>query len=526
LLDPLAISIWDLTTLAEHRPCDIESERFSDLVELRIGDSGRLLALYQHPEDDSERPSQVRVVTLPECKEVFSRQIPPDRARRPPALMMSSDGGRLGVYTRNGFDLWDTGDGVPYHIPSRLRRLPFALSPDGARIVTLDVDRSRPEARPVYRIIRVADGTIEEDIYHGVGSSSDPLEWIRPGLLVVRGWVDVNTDPPTYRAVPDAMPDDIALSPDGRLYASLNAPVLEVRNARTDALVAQTEVDGIDYIGFNASSDAVVATGVSARTVSTWLFRANGPYVTIPDSNMPERLDFDPESGALLAIGGEDIHRWKMPGPGSGNRPILLEPLPRPVVPSPPDPETSDKRTVAGRDVGRTGMTALIIQGNPRNGTRRGTRRYVELWLGNEMKNDLEVRSTLDSEMYGYVRFSGNDEFLILGERDGILLFKVPTLEAIEVNNIYHRGTVQGGVQSDGRRIVTMSSDLSIRVWDVATELVVSQLTAPRPYDALALSADGRWLAGLARDRTIDVWALAPVDLMAQACRWLEPPCP
>lgn len=534
LLYPLAISVWDLTTLTEHRPCDVGSESFADLAELRIADGGRRLALYHHADGNGDRPSRVRLVSVPDCKEEFIREIPANLARTPPALMMSSDGGRLGVYAGDGFHLWDVEDGARYHIPRRPRRVPYALSPDGTRVVTLDVDRSQSKPRRVYRIIRVSDSTVEEDIDHGVGIVSDPLSWMDAGLLVKGGWVDVDAGPPTYRAVKDADYDAIALSPDGRLYATLNAPVLEVRDAGTDKPVARTEVNGIDQVGFTASGDAVVATGTYTRAVSAWHFRANGPYVTIPTSSAPDHIAFDSESGALLAIGGGDVQRWRMPGPGSGDRPIPLDPLPRPDLPAPVSPQATDGRTIAGVDIGRTGLTALVIEGNPLNGTRAGPRRYVELWLGDDKKTALEVQATLDMKMYGYVRFGGNDQYLLVGAQNGIRLFNVPPpeeisvkdIEEINVSDIYHRDAVQAGVRLDGERIVTMSSDLSIRVWDVGTKLMTSQLAASRSYGALALSGDGRWLAGLARDRTIDVWALAPTDLLAQACRWLEPPCP
>ena len=41
-----------------------------------------------------------------------------------------------------------------------------------------------------------------------------------------------------------------------------------------------------------------------------------------------------------------------------------------------------------------------------------------------------------------------------------------------------------------------------------------------------ALSDDGRWLATLHDRNLIDLYALSPPDLIAQACRWLNDPSP
>ena len=98
------------------------------------------------------------------------------------------------------------------------------------------------------------------------------------------------------------------------------------------------------------------------------------------------------------------------------------------------------------------------------------------------------------------------------------------TLETVAT--LYHANAVLAAVQADGLRAVTMGADGGMRVWVLATGVEITRLAADRPARALALSNNGRWLAALTGENRIDLWALAPIDLIAQSCRWLDPPCP
>ena len=94
------------------------------------------------------------------------------------------------------------------------------------------------------------------------------------------------------------------------------------------------------------------------------------------------------------------------------------------------------------------------------------------------------------------------------------------------MTTLYHRDAAAAGIRADGAQAVTAARNNEVRLWDVASGLELTRLTADQLPRALALSPDGRWLATLSGDRDIGLYALRPDDLIAQACRWLDAPCP
>jgi len=71
-----------------------------------------------------------------------------------------------------------------------------------------------------------------------------------------------------------------------------------------------------------------------------------------------------------------------------------------------------------------------------------------------------------------------------------------------------HEGAVMmGAFTPDGRRVITVSSDLTARMWDVTTGAELRQYAQHTgPLYSLAISADGRTLVTTAQDNTLRAW--------------------
>src|SRR5262249_53218345 len=71
----------------------------------------------------------------------------------------------------------------------------------------------------------------------------------------------------------------------------------------------------------------------------------------------------------------------------------------------------------------------------------------------------------------------------------------------------------------DGRTLVTGGSSGTLRLWDLKTKLLQTQMIPPRPHDIwrMTLSPDGKLVASGSSDGSIDVW-----DVNARQIRMLQ----
>ena len=73
-----------------------------------------------------------------------------------------------------------------------------------------------------------------------------------------------------------------------------------------------------------------------------------------------------------------------------------------------------------------------------------------------------------------------------------------------------HRLGQVGGLQSDGKLIVTASWDRTARIWDAATgQQCASSAATPTAVNSAAYSPDGKFIVTASEDRTARIWDAA-----------------
>jgi WD40 repeat protein len=70
-----------------------------------------------------------------------------------------------------------------------------------------------------------------------------------------------------------------------------------------------------------------------------------------------------------------------------------------------------------------------------------------------------------------------------------------------------HEETIFGlALSADGKRLVTVSADKSVRIWDAATGAELFSLRGPAAWTCVAMSSDNRYLAASANGKMVSLW--------------------
>jgi WD40 repeat protein len=99
---------------------------------------------------------------------------------------------------------------------------------------------------------------------------------------------------------------------------------------------------------------------------------------------------------------------------------------------------------------------------------------------------------------------------LLITTEDGATLFDPATRKEIRKFPTPDRVTRCGGIDPDGKLVVTAGTDNIVRLWDAVTGQETQHLEGHAgPILALAFSPDGSRLASASADRTVKVWDVA-----------------
>jgi WD40 repeat protein len=110
--------------------------------------------------------------------------------------------------------------------------------------------------------------------------------------------------------------------------------------------------------------------------------------------------------------------------------------------------------------------------------------------------------------------YSKNGDYIAAGSLDNkFYVWNAKTGENLHVLEGHENAVTAVTFSKNGRRLFTGSRDGSIKIWSTRTGKLLNHLKGPR-NPTLAYSPDGNYiLSGGADDRSIMVWALAPVLL-------------
>ena len=157
--------------------------------------------------------------------------------------------------------------------------------------------------------------------------------------------------------------------------------------------------------------------------------------------------------------------------------------------------------------------------------TRGGCERVLEILESGALRASMNLEPVLDQAQAAFLQFSGNSDYLIVGMRRDLSILDWQTFSP--VGSLLGDNAVLVAVAPGLSRGATLDRGGVTRVWDLTHGTQTAQIEIGGGTSALELSADGRWLAALTEAGTsVHLFALEPRDLVNQACRWLDDPCP
>lgn len=476
--------------------------------------------------------SRIEIWDLDACAQVAKRQINEGDRKTYRTLLLTADAKAVIYGTERIARAWSfsAGEVVDLAVPPGTRDL--VVAPDGQRAVAYI--RRKGERTRKARVFDLESGEVEAE--WALEGSPDRLAWTEGGILVSRSGKTVVLDPEgnargTLAAVPMRAP---AFNQDGELMALWTATAsddgktkveVEVLSVATGEQVARAVRDfEIVAVAFAERAEALIVVGAHGFDVELWSFRETGAYARLTLRGEADRIGFQTGGGLLHADLESTRASWRLPA-AAGQPP---ESVPEDETVEPPPPATGVTAPVPS---GAEFLSAAVAAPDRRarlvciEPTRGGCRRLLEVWEGGEKRASLNLEPVFETDRSAFLQFAGNDDLLVVATRTGLEILVWPTLES--VGEIFVHDVRHAEVAPELDRAATSGADGTIRVWQLSDNTEVARIEPEDGLRDMALSDDGRWLAVLSRagDR-IDLHALAPGDLVAQACRWLEPPCP
>jgi WD40 repeat protein len=475
---------------------------------------GTRVALAFGTRGDDESLNAVEVWDVPGCKRLLREALP-----QYSPMELGRDGRLLTAAPEGSVRIWNLDSGEPHVTLASLRAVRrAALSPDSAALVILS--RERGSRTSSVQVVDSGSGAVRNR--WSPDGRVEALDWVAGGILVYGREVAslLSPDLELLHEIPLPPGELTAVSEDGRLVAAATRKGrVRVVDVQTGEAVAEDDWrDGISRLAFGPAGHSVLVAGDYYRFQSAWHFLDRGAFASLEASGPAEGLEF--RDGGLEAWTGAGAAVWDLSADGP---PRLSSDTLGGFSPPEPAPATGGSR--AGSDLSvssaRSGHEAAIVAGEM---TRAGPRRRLVVREDGMEILGRDYQPVLDVDQAAFLTWAGNDRYLVVGTRAGLEILDAATLNPAAT--IYHANAIRAGVAADGRSAATMDVRGRIKVWDVAEGTQRLEIETRAEISALALSDDGRWLAGLAPGGRILLWALTPGDLIEQACRWLEPPCP
>ena len=539
------LDVWDMARRQAIASCELPLQAMQSALALALSTDGRVAAVAIYDATAGRGDTEVSVLSLSDCSVRLGIRVD-SRSER---IALVGHGEYLAVHSDGRLRVWDVAAHSEPNVQFGDVVSAFAPGPSERQLAV--IERTRGDRTYWIRIRDLDSGIVMREWQHP--QRADWMQW-QPRALTAgdaaSAWIyDAWSGELTSRESIES--GRFALSSDGRLVAvAPGKAIIQIRAAGNGAEVARTSHDA-EVSGFAFGPDNTSLTTVDrvARRIRVWQFDTDASYAVLDEESAISRVEFAPDGSQLIMSSAQGSRAWRLPR--TGEDPTLrrqeaayvgavqrqrveftpgscgdkggtvtvsagdAESEPRPV-----SVDAGIFNAVVSRDGNRLAVLAAT------ESTRGGCRRRLEMW--NPQTSTLLATHAFDpvlnSQSATYLQFAGDDRFLVIGIGSGVEIIDAERLTA--VTTIYHRGVTATAMLADGTLAATLGSDRVARIWRTGGPNEIARIETVRATEALALSLDHRWLAALEEPGTVRLWALAPEDLIQQACRWLEAPCP
>ena len=546
------LMVWGTVLRRESGSCTLPLAVSESILAVAIGGEGTLAATAVYMGTKGVDATEITLWSMLDCSRQLQVQMPGrvhTGSQNPIAL--SSNGENLVVGSGSTLRLWNVTSKSELSLDFADHVSAFALSPDGRQLATLE--RNRGERKRWIRI-RDIDGNRMlrewEHPEHGLW-----MQWGSHSLVVGNHAAATIYDPISGELLHRHLIEygKFALSPDGRLVAvPSDNYTIQLREAVSNTEVARNFYGSkVASLAFSPDSRSLITVDEVKRRIRVWSFENSGAFAELHDDAPIEQIQFSRNGSLLYTATGQGVSAWRLPPPDEQSAPRRQEASASAAgVFGQYRIESSDVKE-SGRDITtitvrstKTGLephtipldahvlAASVSQDGDRlavilslESTRGGDERRLEVWnVGSATR--IATRAfdpMLNTDMASYLGFAGEDHYVVAATKSGIEILDVEHLTPIAT--LYHREVMLTAMQGDGKLAATMGKDGLVRIWDMESRNEIAQIETAQGVRAIALSNGGRLLATLDGAGSVQLWLLAPGDLIQQACFGIDK-CP
>ena len=497
---------------------------------LALSPDGRYLALRISGGTNKTGPwNRLTIWQLQPCEELGSRLLEDNDPSEVEGLAFTADNRSVLFWGRGIVRAWDFREGDVRNIPAPQGTRAFVPGPDSVTGIAYTADRKTRTRRLTK--FNLATG----ELLGGWPLEDAPLQltWSAGGIAVgdIEGYSLLSSTGElrgTYAALTRL---GAKISGDGRRVAVMpDERTIEIYAPATGERVARTRRNS-KILGFTfvAGTEALVAVSNYQFDVGVWHYGDSGAYAKLPVAAGADDIAFSDDGRTLYAHSEGRQLSWHLPGPAAFTFPAPTSTSATGPAPRPPmefnAPNTSANalaESVLKQAKGGSNREAVLRCGDS---TRGGCERVLEILESGALRASLNLEPVLVQAQAAFLQFSGNSDYLIVGMRRDLSILDWQTLSP--VGSLLGDNAVLVAVAPRLSRGATLDRGGVTRVWDLTHGTQTAQIEIGGGTSALELSADGRWLAALTEAGTsVHLFALEPRDLVNQACRWLDDPCP
>ena len=547
------LMIWDTVLRRESGSCTLPLAVMESMLAVAVGGDGRLAVTAVYTATKEVDATEITLWSMPDCSRQLQVLVPgmlQTGSQNP--LALSGNGENLVVSSGSTFRLWDVADKSELSLDFADLVFAFALSPDGYQLATLE--RNRGERERWIRIRDIDGNRMLREWKHP--ERGGWMQWRSNGLVVgshdAATIYDPNNGEFVYRhPIRDGK---FALSPDGRLVAvPIENDIIQLREAVSNTGMARTFHDSeVARLAFAPDNRSLITVDKVKRRIRVWSFENSGAFAELHDDAPIEQIQFSRNGSHLYTATGQNVNAWQLPLSDEHSAPLRQEASASAtglfgqyrIESSDIKGPGGDITTITVRST-KTGLephtitldahalAASVSQNGDRlavilamKSTRGGYERRLEVWnvgAGTRITSRA-FDPVLDADIASYLGFSGEDRYLVVATNSGAEILDVEHLKPIAT--LYHREVMLTAMQDDGKLAATMGRDGLVRIWNMSSRNEIAQIETAKGVRAIALSNTGRWLASLDDAGSVQLWSLAPGDLIQQACNGLAGPCP